>query len=93
MTWGEILLILVAYCGSATNHDDCRTVRVHCIDQWVSAKNGKVDNGADAVNQCLSDPGAYHSVEPKPVPTASIVPNPITVPTPIPSSVIPVSGK
>jgi hypothetical protein len=73
MGWGEVLLILVSYCASAPNKDQCRFERINCVKKAVAG----TPNAADAtiiVDACLSAPNAFDHLKPAPMSSGSPVP-------------------
>lgn len=65
MTWAEILMILVAYCGSGPHRDACRMERTDCVQKAVAAMPNQ-NNATQIVNACLMNPKSFNNLKPAP---------------------------
>lgn len=77
MNWGQLLLIIVSYCGSFTSHLDrnqCRDERVDCMRRIAASPIFK-DDATIGVNACLTD-GKYQPPAPPKVPSPAPSPSP-----------------
>lgn len=82
MSWGELLLIIVSFCGPHTDGNisleianKCRHERVACMKNAVALFPNN-NNAADLIDACLEAPDAFHAPVPKPSAVPSVVPSP-----------------